>query len=171
MELFRNDGCLTDEGLQALIEGKLDELGRLEAAEHLSYCDRCLDRYTALLTGDVLEQPPRDLSRPVGRTILIRLMQNVYGRIAVAGIAAVLALTLWRSGSLQLILERNASSLEAHRPEQIVPPSAAQLPPKSSYTEPPRPEEKTSAAQKAQEAVSDLLEALADAADRAGDIE
>ena len=45
MELFREDGCLTDEGLDALIHIQLDELGRLEAAEHLSYCDRCLDRY------------------------------------------------------------------------------------------------------------------------------
>ena len=91
MELIREDGCLTDEGLQALVGGSLDEWGRLEAAEHLSYCDRCMDRYTALLTGAVLEQPPRDLSRPMSRAILIRLMQNVYGRMAVAGVAAVLA--------------------------------------------------------------------------------
>ena len=42
LELFREDGCLTDEGLQALRDGQLDELGRLEAAEHLSYCDKCL---------------------------------------------------------------------------------------------------------------------------------
>lgn len=164
MELFRDDGCFTEEGLQALLEGKLDELGRLEAAEHLSYCDKCLDRYTALLTGSALEQPPRDLSRPVGRTILIRLMQNVYGRMAVAGVAAVLALTLWRSGSIQLILGRNASSLEAYVPEQIAPPAAEELPPRSSYTEPPRLEEKVSVAEKAEEAVSELLNALTDAA-------
>lgn len=49
MELFREDGCLTDEGLLAVTKGGLDELGRLETAEHLSYCDRCMDRYTALL--------------------------------------------------------------------------------------------------------------------------
>ena len=99
MELFREDGCLTDEGLRALIDGQLDELGRLEAAEHLSYCTRCLDRYTALLTGDVLEAPPRDLSRPLGRAIWVHLMTTVYGRTAVATVAAVLALTIWRSGA------------------------------------------------------------------------
>lgn len=49
MELFDKNGCLTDEGLQALQAGGLDELGRLESAEHLSYCDKCMDRYTALL--------------------------------------------------------------------------------------------------------------------------
>lgn len=54
MELFDKNGCLTDEGLQALQAGGLDELGRLETAEHLSYCDKCMDRYTALLTADVL---------------------------------------------------------------------------------------------------------------------
>lgn len=167
MDLFRDDGCLTDEGLQALLDGTLDELGRLEAAEHLSFCDRCLDRYTALLTGSALGQPARDLSRPVGRTILIRLMQNVYGRIAVAGVAAVLALTLWRGGSLGLILARNASSLEAYEPEQIAPPAASELPPRSNYTEPPRPEEKTSVAQKAHQAVSGLWDALTGAADHA----
>ena len=59
MELFDQNGCLTEEGLHAVIGGQLDELGRLEAAEHLSYCDKCMDRYTALLTADVLEEPPR----------------------------------------------------------------------------------------------------------------
>ena len=44
LELFNDQGCLTDEGLQALIAGSLDEMGRLEAAEHLAYCDRCLKR-------------------------------------------------------------------------------------------------------------------------------
>ena len=65
LELFREDGCLTDEGLQALRDGQLDELGRLEAAEHLSYCDKCMDRYTALLTADVLETPPQLVQLPI----------------------------------------------------------------------------------------------------------
>lgn len=51
MELFREDGCMTDAGFRAMMDGQLDELGRLEAAEHLSYCDQCMDRYTALLTA------------------------------------------------------------------------------------------------------------------------
>ena len=65
MELFDQNGCLTEEGLHAVIGGQLDELGRLEAAEHLSYCDKCMDRYTALLTADVLEEPPETLGCPV----------------------------------------------------------------------------------------------------------
>ena len=104
MELFREDGCMTDAGFRAMMDGQLDELGRLEAAEHLAYCDRCMDRYTALLTDDVLEQPPRSARGAVMGTIWIRLMQNTWGRAAVATVAAVLALTLWRAGTLEQIL-------------------------------------------------------------------
>ena len=105
MELFDAKGCLSEEGLQALVGGQLDETQRLEAAEHLAYCDRCMDRYTALLTDDVLEQPPRSARGAVMGTIWVRLMQNTWGRAAVAAVAAVLALTMWRSGTLKQILE------------------------------------------------------------------
>lgn len=105
MELFDQNGCLTEEGLHAVIGGQLDELGRLEAAEHLSYCDKCMDRYTALLTADVLEEPPRSARGAVMGTIWVRLMQNTWGRAAVAAVAAVLAMTLWRSGTVTQILE------------------------------------------------------------------
>lgn len=81
-----------------------DEVLALEAAEHLAYCDRCMDRYTALLTDDVLEQPPRSARGAVMGTIWIRLIQNTWGRAAVATVAAVLALTLWRAGTLEQIL-------------------------------------------------------------------
>ena len=91
MELFREDGCMTDAGFRAMMDGQLDELGRLEAAEHLSYCDQCMDRYTVLLTADALETPPKSMQGAVMGTIWARLMQNTYGRAAVAGVAAVLA--------------------------------------------------------------------------------
>ena len=107
LELFREDGCLTDEGLQALRNGQLDELGRLEAAEHLSYCDKCMDRYTALLTADVLETPPRRVHGTIMTTIWVRLMQSTYGRVAVAG--AITAM-LGRSCDLKTILPSQTMS-------------------------------------------------------------
>ena len=116
MELFRDDGCLSDEGLHAVVAGQLDELGRLEAAEHLSYCDKCMDRYTALLTADVLEEPPRSTRGAVMNTIWVRLMQNTWGRTAVAAVAAVLALTMWRSGTLDQILN-SRSQLRSWLPD------------------------------------------------------
>ena len=51
MELFNKEGHLTDEGLRAVVDGTLDEMGRLEASEHLSFCDSCLVRYTELPCG------------------------------------------------------------------------------------------------------------------------
>lgn len=121
MELFREDGCLSEEGLHAVVEQRLDEMGRLEAAEHLAYCDRCLDRYTALLTQDALEQPPRDVSRTVMYTVWTRVMQNIYGRIAIAGVAAVLALTMWRGGAFEAIL--SGEEYLPKRPVQEPPPT------------------------------------------------
>ena len=120
MELFDQNGCLTEEGLHAVIGGQLDELGRLEAAEHLSYCDKCMDRYTALLTADVLEEPPRSARGAVMGTIWVRLMQNTYGRVAVASVAAVLALSMWKAGNLGRIT-RLGSELNT-----ILPPAQSQ---------------------------------------------
>ena len=51
MELFDAKGCLSEEGLQALVGGQLDETQRLEAAEHLAYCDRCMDRWRESLNA------------------------------------------------------------------------------------------------------------------------
>lgn len=104
MELFDAKGCLSEEGLQALVGGQLDETQRLEAAEHLAYCDRCMDRYTALLTDDVLEAAALRPGRGDGHHLDTGLMQNTWGRAAVATVAAVLALTLWRTGTLEQIL-------------------------------------------------------------------
>ncbi len=123
MESFRNDGCLSDEGLHALIAGQLDELGRLEAAEHLAYCDKCTDRYTALLTADALSDPPRSVRRTVMGTIWVRLMQSTCGRAAVVGVAAVLALTFVtdHSRDLQTLLPAVQVTLPEKQPPKLLP--------------------------------------------------
>ena len=97
-ELFRPDGHLTDEGLEALIGGELDELGRLEAAEHLSFCDACLVRYTALLEGDVLQEPPTDQTLPVMRRLRRRAAQALMSRYTAAAAAVLITGTLWYTG-------------------------------------------------------------------------
>ena len=113
-QVFRAKKMLAAQ-LHALTAGQLDELGRLEAAEHLAYCDKCTDRYTALLTADALADPPRDVRRTVMSTIWVRLMQSTYGRAAVAGVAAVLALTMWRTGALTFVTD-HGSDLQALLP-------------------------------------------------------
>ena len=102
MELFdRTSGCLTDEGLQALANGQLDELSRLEAAEHLAFCDACLDRYTALLAGPVIVQPPQDLQKPVWQRIRSQMFRVLTNRYATAAAAVAIAFCLWGSGLFQ----------------------------------------------------------------------
>ena len=160
MELFREDGCLTDEGLQALVEGRLDELGGLASAGPRSYFTNFRARSTARLPCDRRGEPPRDLSPPLRRAVWVHLMTSVYGRVAVASVAAVLALSIWRSGSLTLILDRNASALETYGPEQIAPPASATVP-QSDYETPPRPGQKAGVVQKAQQAVSGFLNGFA----------
>ena len=85
-ELFLENGHLSDAGLAALRDGQLDELARLEAAEHLSFCDACLDRYLAL-AEPVQIQPPEDLTLPVMRRIRQRIARVVMNRYAVAAAA------------------------------------------------------------------------------------
>ena len=61
------------------------------------------------MTADVLETPPRSVRGTVMTAIWVKLMQNTYGRIAVAGVAAVLALSMWRSGALEQALDSRAA--------------------------------------------------------------
>ena len=57
--LFDDGGHLTGSGLDAMGSGRLDELGSLEAAEHISFCNTCLRRYT-----NWLEAVPQTLLAP-----------------------------------------------------------------------------------------------------------
>ena len=70
-KLFDAEGHLTDEGLYAIKDGTLDDLGALEAAEHLSFCDYCLLRYTAMIDAapDCMKQPMRDLIPQIKETV------------------------------------------------------------------------------------------------------
>lgn len=97
MELFSNNGHLKDKALLALIQGReLSELERLEISEHLAYCDRCLQRYTELLTDEALLSPARSCQATLWRRIRQRTLRILTSRYATAAAAVVLALTiLW----------------------------------------------------------------------------
>ena len=100
MEIFRHDGHLTDGALAALVAGEpLDETARLEIAEHLAYCDLCLQRYTSALAGAPLLAPERSCRESLWRRIRARTIQIFTSRYAAAVAGVVLALTLvWGSG-------------------------------------------------------------------------
>lgn len=97
MERFRDDGHLTNEALAALVQdGGLDELSRLEIAEHLAFCDLCLQRYTELLGSAELLTPERSCNETLWARIRMRTLRLVTSRYATAAAAVALALTvLW----------------------------------------------------------------------------
>ncbi|WP_294540061.1 hypothetical protein [uncultured Gemmiger sp.] len=96
--LFDTAGCLTQSGLEALRDDRLDDLGRLEAAEHLTFCDRCLARYTALLESIQLSAPMRDLIPQVQALMRLRAFRVMTNRYVSVAAAIALALALWRFG-------------------------------------------------------------------------
>lgn len=95
--LFDAEGHLTDEGLHALQESRLDELGSLEAAEHLTFCDYCLARYTALIESapEKLKQPMRDLIPQVQALMRLRSFRIMTNRYVSTAAAVALAFLLW----------------------------------------------------------------------------
>lgn len=96
-KLFDAEGHLTDEGLYAIKDGTLDDLGALEAAEHLSFCDYCLLRYTAMIDAapDCMKQPIRDLIPQVQSLMRLRSFRIMTNRYVSAAAAVVLGFVMW----------------------------------------------------------------------------
>ena len=102
--LFDDRGHLTGAGLNAMENGSLDELGSLEAAEHLSFCVACLNRYTNWLEAmpQALLSPARDIAPQVQNLLRmrsIRVFTNKYVSIAAA---VILAFVLWNFGAFNI---------------------------------------------------------------------
>ena len=98
MELFNKEGHLTDEGLRAVVDGTLDEMGRLEASEHLSFCDSCLVRYTELLADDTLLVPETPLTPTVLARVRRRAVRVFFNRYTRVAAVAAFAVVLWGTG-------------------------------------------------------------------------
>lgn len=119
MNLFYDDGHLSDDGLSALLAGSLDELESLEAAEHLSFCDECLLRYTGALTEETLLVPEAPLKPSVMKRIKRRAGLVLFNKYTTVAAAACLAMALWGSGMLPGLAQRITTGTAA-------PPAAAQ---------------------------------------------
>jgi predicted anti-sigma-YlaC factor YlaD len=121
IEYFDNEGHLTDEALQRLIDGEDDELRRLEIAEHLSFCDKCIERYTLMLEETTLVEPIQSVADNVIAKIkkkAARLLFNRYGAMAVA---ACFTMTLWFTGVFNMDFQRfEEMSIQRTKIEQEV---------------------------------------------------
>lgn len=96
--VFREDGHLSGEALEALAknENRFSELERLEIAEHLAFCDDCLQRYTLALEDGALLAPEHSCQKALWARIRSRAVRLVTSRYATAAAAVTLALTvLW----------------------------------------------------------------------------
>lgn len=103
--VFREDGHLSGEALEALAknEDRFDELERLEIAEHLAFCDYCLQRYTMALEDGALLVPERSCQKALWGRIRGRALRLVTSRYATAAAAVALALTvLWGGERVEL---------------------------------------------------------------------
>lgn len=115
-KLFDAEGHLTDAGLYALKDGTLDDLGALEAAEHLSFCGYCLLRYTALIEAapEAMKQPMRDLIPQVQNLMRLRSFRIMTNRYVSAAAAVVLGFVLW--GAVSTFGLPDVSALTAQQP-------------------------------------------------------
>ena len=95
MKLFQSDGHLRAEALRALAQNHpLEELERLEIAEHLAFCDLCLQRYTQALTEYALLTPAHSCRETIWHWIRSRTLRILSSRYATAAAAVAIALTL-----------------------------------------------------------------------------
>ena len=122
LRLFDDEsGCLTDHALQSLLNGSLEELERLEVAEHLSYCDSCVERYTALLTDGVLLEAPELMKQSVLAALRRKAAKVFVNRYFHMAVAASLTLVLWGSGVFNSFGEvRLVRPPEARNPEASI---------------------------------------------------
>ena len=115
-ERCRTDHAFRQKTLHALQESRLDELGSLEAAEHLTFCDYCLARYTALIESapEKLKQPMRDLIPQVQALMRLRSFRIMTNRYVSAAAAVVLGFVMW--GAVSTFGVPNAAALLPQQP-------------------------------------------------------
>lgn len=104
--VFREDGHISGGALAALAgnEDRFDELERLEIAEHLAFCDDCLQRYAAALEDGALLAPERSCQKSLWGRIRSRALRSAAGRYATAAAAVALALTvLWGGERVEFV--------------------------------------------------------------------
>lgn len=117
MNLFNDEGHLTKEGLEALVGEQLDEMGRLEAAEHLEFCMPCMELYLEALSGVELKQPEEPVPAQVKKRIRRKGIRVAFSRYATVAAAACLVAALWGSGFFASIYK--APEAQRERQQQM----------------------------------------------------
>ncbi len=106
MDLFRADGHLSEEALRLLAQNQVcfNDLERLETAEHLAFCDYCLQRYTYVLESAPLLTPQNSCQKSLWTRVRMRSLQLITSRYATAAAAVTIALTvLWGGTPVEFV--------------------------------------------------------------------
>ncbi len=121
MKLFDYEGHLTDEGLMGLVDGKLDEEQRMEASEHLDFCDSCVERYALVLTDDVQITPPEELAPTIFQKIRSKFRVVFFSRFSRVAVAAVMTLVIWNGLFIgEGLLSRSSQWIKDYSKNQFV---------------------------------------------------
>ena len=107
-DLFNADGHLTDYAIERLLAADLPELPALEVAEHLAFCDACLNRYTEALEKVPLLAPPEPLAEKVLKKVRRRSEQAFFNKYASMAMAACFALIFWLGGVFTISIPAEA---------------------------------------------------------------
>ena len=112
IDLFNEDGHLTDKALHMLIDGNpLTELERLELSEHLAFCDLCVAKYTDMLENCLLLSPPEPVASSVIKRIQARARRVFANKYATAIAAACFAIVFWNIGLFNFGITGNGKLL------------------------------------------------------------
>ena len=108
--LFNDNGCLSDAAFEALIHNRpLDDLERLEIAEHLSFCDACTEKYARLLDESLLISPVEPVAPTVMQRIRQRARKLFVNKYATVVAAASFAIIFWNLGVFSIDVKRQDS--------------------------------------------------------------
>lgn len=103
---FNEKGHLTDEAFYDLIYGEPDAADRLLMADHLSYCNECIDRYMDFMTDDTLLTPMSSVEVSVMGKIQKDFRRQMFRKYATAMVAGFLAMLLWTGGIFNIGLQK-----------------------------------------------------------------
>lgn len=101
-ELFDNDGHLTDIAFMLLDSNKLDDLQRLEIAEHNSFCDECLDRYIGYVEKSELMIPSELMKKKINNKIFVNNKKICLNQYISVAIAACFTMIFWITGAFNI---------------------------------------------------------------------
>lgn len=97
---------INDALLVRLIAHTATEEERLLCAEHLSTCDRCLKKYTDLLTDEYCMTPQMSVAERVRAELRRRAMNGFFLRLGTAAAAIILAMALWMTDVFTFIVPK-----------------------------------------------------------------